>query len=157
MITINDVRPETLALLEAGLRALAEDLGDPYRATSGSLSTALFSDKPSCHGLIAARKGDVLGVSLFSPIFSTMFGGAGIYVSDLWVAPLARGGGLAPRLLRQTIQRGQSLWAAEYLRLVSYDDNPRAGAFYQKLGFQPHQGETTLRLSGTAFDDFART
>lgn len=151
------VSPETLPLLEQGLRALALDLGDPFAATQDTLARALFSATPSCHGIIAERDGAVGGITLFSPLFSTMVGQAGVYVSDLWVSSATRGTGLGHRLLAETARQGRMLWDATFLRLISYDDNPRAGAFYSKLGFEPHHGETTLRLTGAAFDKLARS
>lgn len=45
-----------------------------------------------------------------------------------------------------------SVWNARYLKLAVYDDNPSGRAFYDRLGFAPTEGETTLSLGRAAFD-----
>ena len=40
----------------------------------------------------------------------------------------------------------QSVWGACFIKLVVYDDNPKARAFYDRLGFAGSTGETTLTL-----------
>jgi ribosomal protein S18 acetylase RimI-like enzyme len=74
--------------------------------------------------------------------------GAGVYVSDLWVSEATRGKGLGRRLLRAVADdAGRS--GARFLKLVVYDDNPDARAFYDRLGFSASQGETILTLDET--------
>jgi len=91
-IAYHDTTPESLPLLHRGLRALSEDLGDPFRLTPEGLDAALFGPSPACHGLLALGPGDALmGVALYSPVMSSVMGRAGVYVSDLWVAEAARG------------------------------------------------------------------
>ncbi|MDU8913682.1 GNAT family N-acetyltransferase [Aestuariicoccus sp. MJ-SS9] len=159
MTRIVAATPQTMPLIEDGLRALARDLGDPYEADRDRLERALFAPAPACQGVLALSDGAeaLRGIAVFSPFLSTMRGAVGIFVSDLWVAGEARGAGLGPRLLAAAARRGRTLWQASHLRLISYDDNPRAGAFYGAMGFTPHTGETTLRLDGAAFDALART
>lgn len=154
---ITDVTPQTLHLLETGLRALAQDLGDPFRASRDTLEAALFSENPACHAVLATDDGRLGGITLFSPLMSTVVGTPGVYVSDLWIAAEARGSGLGARLLAAAAQRAHTRWQASFLKLTTYDDNPGAIAFYRRLGFEPHRGETVLRLGGTPFDDLTRT
>ena len=63
------------------------------------------------------------------------------YLGTLAVSPKARGTGLAKQLLEAVIERvrGEGVLRVE---LMLEDDNPRALAFYRKLGFE-HEG--TLR------------
>ncbi|MEI4194387.1 GNAT family N-acetyltransferase [Roseovarius sp. E0-M6] len=151
---IDPVTPETLGLLERGLRALATDIGDPFHADAKTLSAALFGDAPACHGLVAHLSSEdaPLGVALYSPVFSTVGGAAGVYVSDLWVAERARGQALGRQLLARVADDGARLWQAGYIRLAAYDDNHGALAAYDSMGFDVVRGETGLRLSGAAFD-----
>jgi ribosomal protein S18 acetylase RimI-like enzyme len=86
-------------------------------------------------------------------VFSTVRGGAGLYVSDLWVAPEARSAGLGHRLLKAAEARAAEAWGAGFLRLTVYDDNPRARAFYDRLGFHSDPRETPLAIDFADFGD----
>jgi ribosomal protein S18 acetylase RimI-like enzyme len=154
---IADVTPETLPDFERGLRALAQALGDPFRAETGALEQALFGPSPAGHGLLVHEGDRLCAVALFSPVMSTVFGAPGIFVTDLWVAEAARGSGIGASLLGAIARRGRARWNAVYLRLTAYEANPRSIAFYRRLGFETPTGETALRLSGAAFEDLART
>lgn len=146
-----------LPLLQEGLRALAQDLSDPYRLERSMLERALFSDPPACTGALALENGTLRGVALFSPMMSTALGCPGVYVSDLWIAPQARGAGVGQGLLGWVAARAAHLWGSGYMRLAAYDDNPRSIAFYHRLGFTRTDGETSLRLSGAEFEILKRS
>ncbi|MFC6658398.1 GNAT family N-acetyltransferase [Roseibium salinum] len=107
-----------------------------------------LSDSPAFFALVASRQGDgrTLGVLLASPVFSTTRGGAGLYVSDLWVAGEARGASLGERLLAAAPDHAPKSWTVTFLKLAVYQDNPRARGFYERLGFRPREGETVFDL-----------
>lgn len=157
MVVVSPVTRASLPFLTEGLRALARDLRDPFRATEETLARALFAARPACYGLLAQEGAALRGVVLYAPLMSTAFGTPGLYVSDLWIAKTARGTGLGRQMLARVAQHGRAVWGASFLRLAAYDDNPDALAFYQRLGFQTPEGETTLRLGGQLFDDLARS
>ncbi len=145
-----------LAALDTGLRALSEDLGDNHRAERTALEHALFGPVPSAWACVATSGEAMLGLALFSPLFSTGRGSAGLFVSDLWVAPEARGEGLGPALLRAASDHAARLWRAGFLRLIVHDHNVRARAFYDRVGFETIPGETALVLPGPAFETLRR-
>lgn len=147
-IRIESVTPESLPLLQSCLRKLAVDLGDAHTASEATLHAALFGPSPACHALLALQDTRVLGAALFSPVFSTVKGGAGAYVSDLWVAPEARGQALGTALLAAVARAARDEWNAGFIKLISYSDNDNALRFYARLGFAPLRGETGLTLSG---------
>jgi len=152
-----DVTPENLTLLETALAQLAADLGDPYRAGNDTLHAALFASPPVCHGVLALGADQaLLGAALFSPVMSTSAGGAGVFVSDLWVARSARGQSVGRELLHQVAGRAHALWDARFMRLVSYGTNPAAGAFYARLGFSEKPDDMVLQIGGTAFEKLSR-
>lgn len=144
---IEEVTPGTLPLLEQGLRALADDLGDPFALSSEDLRAGLFGPRPACRGLVAVED-DVAGVALFSPLMSTSLGGPGAYVSDLWVSSARRGSGLGKALLAEVARHT----GARFLRVAVYDDSPGAARFYARLGFAPKPGEGMLFMTGAALD-----
>jgi ribosomal protein S18 acetylase RimI-like enzyme len=155
-----DIRPATpgdLAALDTGLRALSRALGDTHRAEPATLERALFGPAPAARACLATAGDDLRGVVLFSPLFSTARGVPGLFVSDLWVAPEARGQGLGARLLSAAAAEATALWGAGFLRLVVHDHNPRARAFYDRLGFETLPGETALTLPGPAFETLMST
>lgn len=156
MTEIRPAGPEDLAALDAALRALSDDLGDTHRADAAALGRALFGPVPVARACLARRGTETAGVALFSPLFSTARGAPGLFVSDLWVAPEARGEGLGQRLLRAAAEEAATLWGAGFLRLIVHDHNPRARAFYDRLGFETLSGETALVLPGPAFDSLRR-
>lgn len=142
--------PGDLALLLAGLRALAQDLGDPFRIPPAALAQALFAPHPPALGLVAGEA--PLGVALVQPVVSTSMGGMFGHVSDLWVAPAARGQGLGRALLALAWRAAQDRWQAVALRLGVDAANPQALAFYTRLGFSPRPSERVMVLHGPALD-----
>lgn len=141
-----------VALLDAALRALSDDLGDMHRATVEDLRAAGFGARPAFRALLAIQENRAVGVALFSPLFSTTRGVPGAYVSDLWVAGSARGTGLGQRLLAAVRDESRALWGAGFIRLAVHQDNTRALAFYRGLGFAPPPGETSLVVAGADLD-----
>lgn len=137
--------------LDAALRRLSETIGDAHAATADTLRAAGFGSNPVFRAQIAEADGEIVGVALYSPVFSTIRGGAGIYVSDLWVGETARGSGLGARLLRAVARDAGAVWQARFLKLAVYDDNPRARTFYDRLGFVAAIGETVLTLGADQF------
>ncbi|TCO72395.1 GNAT family N-acetyltransferase [Rhodovulum euryhalinum] len=151
-VTIRRPDMDDLERLDRGLRQLSADLGDPYRARADDLRRALTGDRPLAHAVLAEAGGDLAGVAVFSPIFSTIRGAAGLYVSDLWVARAARGRGLGRRLLAGAAAEAARLWDARFLRLVVYDDNPAALRFYRRLGLAADGKEILMTLDESGLD-----
>jgi ribosomal protein S18 acetylase RimI-like enzyme len=147
-ISIRAAAEADLERLDAGLRRLSEGLGDGHRARVGDLRRAGFGAHPAFRALLAEAGDALVGVVLFSAIFSTMRGAAGLYVSDLWVADEARGQGLGQGLLTAAAREGERLWGARFLRLVVYDDNAEAQRFYRRLGFGTDSREILMTLDG---------
>lgn len=138
--------------LNDALARLSAEIGDDHKATAADLLRHGFGPEPVFHAMLADRQGTIAGVAIYSPLFSTVRGGAGLYVSDLWVAPEARGSGLGHGLLRAAAARARRQWRARFLKLSVYDDNHPARAFYERLGFVAGTNETSLILSGAPFE-----
>lgn len=142
-------RPEDAPRLDAALRALSDSMNDAHRASEAQIASALAPGGP-CRALMAETADALVGLAMFSPLFSTARGMAGVYVSDLWVDAGLRGAGLGPRLLAGVRDEGARLWNAGFIRLGVYADNTRARAFYDRLGFSHAPAEHYLTLSGAA-------
>lgn len=150
---IRPVERADLTLLDTALRALSKDLDDTHLAKIEVLEQAGFGPTPAFYALLALGEADELGGAvLFSPAMSTSMGGPGVYVSDLWVAPAARGSGLGRDLLAETGAFAQARWGAGYLKLAVYDGSKNARQFYDRLGLVARSDETTLFLDQTGLN-----
>ena len=156
-IVIAPVMPGDVPLLDAALRQLAADIGDDYTADQAGLGAAVCGPEASCLARLATLDGSPVGAVLAAPVFSTIRGGAGLFVSDLWVAEPARGNGLARRLLAEILREGARRNAGHFLKLTVYHDNPGARAAYERLGFSPSAGETNMSLTGHRLEDLKQT
>ncbi len=126
---IRAITPEDIPALHQMLQALAAEDQGVITATEVALLAHGFGAQKLFHALI-----DAMGMVIYYPDFSTHRGQPGVYVQDIYVAPAARGTGLATALLRGVMQH-QS-WAARYMTLGVSPQNARANRFYAKLGFR---------------------
>lgn len=138
--------------LNEALERLSRDIGDDHATRAEDIRRHGFGPAPSFRALLAERDGAVVGAVVFSPIFSTTRAAPGLYVSDLWAALEARGAGLGRRLLAAARDAAAAEWGARFVKLVVYVDNPKATAFYERLGFHADQRETPMILDGAALD-----
>lgn len=148
-VTFQVAGPRDAPLLNAALRRLSADLGDPHGADDAAIARALQGANPAARGMLALEGAGTVGAALYSPTFSTVRG-AGVYVSDLWVAPEARGGGLGRRLLGAVLRDAGETWGAVRLTLNVYHHSAAARAFYERLGFVPVESYTTMTLEQDA-------
>lgn len=154
-----EIRPpdkRDLAALDIALAALSREIGDPHTAGPQEIGRALFGAPPSAWALLADGPDGIAGVVLYAPIFSTVRGGAGLFVSDIWIDPAARGRKLGIRLLQAAAESAAAQWDAGFMRLSVHDHNEVAREFYDKLGFQAVSGETVMVLTGQEFQQVRR-
>lgn len=149
-IVFRQARPADTARLNAALRDLSDTMGDTHRTSDSYLAQAASGAVPAFYAELAETGGAVIGVEVYSPLFSTTRGMAGAHVSDLWVNDALRGQGLGARLLGTVRDRARAQWSAGFLRLAVHADNPRAVAFYTRLGFSTMPGDIYTTLEGTA-------
>ncbi|MGB5557992.1 MAG: GNAT family N-acetyltransferase [Paracoccaceae bacterium] len=149
---IRSVTKADLPLLHDALQRLSVALGDRHVADISALEAAGFGPHPSYRALIAVSDEQPVGALVCSPLFSTTRGGSGLYVSDLWVAPSMRGRGLGRRLLSRAVADAETTWGPQFIKLVVYDDNPDAQAFYRRLGFAAQPAEFNMIVHGSALD-----
>jgi len=138
--------------LARALEALSAGMGDIHHATEAVLARACLGPDPACCGFLARAGAELAGAALASPVFSTTFGAAGAYVSDLWVAEGFRGRGLGRRLLRRVAEHAAERWQARFLKLTVYAENAGARAFYERLGFEVAERDRACLLGGEALD-----
>ncbi len=151
--TIRRATADDVPTLSGLLAEMSEELGVTAASRCGAraLRRHGFGETPLFRALIAERRDHALGLSLYFPEFSTFRGRPGVYVQDLFVRPEARSTGLAREMLAATARDGAEGWDAAYLRLTAHETNPRALAFYARLGFGTDTGERPLWIDGGAF------
>jgi GNAT superfamily N-acetyltransferase len=118
-----------------------EEAADEVAFDRDELAQHLFGPTPAAHVLIAeAEPGEVAGMALWFPTFSTWLGRPGIWLEDLFVRPDFRGRGLGRALLEAVRARtdGRVEWAV-------LDWNQPAIDFYESLGARAVDGWTRYR------------
>jgi ribosomal protein S18 acetylase RimI-like enzyme len=76
----------------------------------------------------------MLGVCLWTLAFSSWRGAKGIYISDLYVEPEARGRKIGEALLQEVVRQADGL-GAKYVKMEVDENNLGAQRFYERLGF----------------------
>ena len=142
---------------------LVRELADYERAlheveaSEDHLAAALFPDRgePAVFAHVAEAGGEVVGVAIWFPSFSTWTGTHGIWLEDLYVTPVHRGSGLGQELLSTLaavcVERG---WSR--LEWWVLDWNAPSIGFYESIGAIAQDEWTRFRLDGTSLDAVAR-
>lgn len=138
------------------VRRLAEyeNLAHAVSATEERLRATLFGARPAAEVLLAECDGQVAGMAVFFPIYSTFWAEEGIFLEDLYVKPERRSQGVGLALMRRlaelAVERGCARIEWEVL-----DWNAPAIRFYESLGAEPQSGWTTYRLRRPAMERLA--
>ena len=152
-------RPADVADLHALVRGLAEyeRLSDLCVSTEADLHRALFTPPVACEALIARldeKCEEAAGFALFFHTYSTFLGRRGLWLEDLFVAPVHRGSGLGRRLLTSLarIARERDCGRFEWAVL---DWNAAAIGFYESLGARVLPDWRIARVTGPDLDRLA--
>lgn len=147
---MRDGEEEAVAVL---IRQLPKDLGLSTipKITGQSLRDA----KDLAYAIVAVDAGLILGVCLWTMTYSSWRGCAGIYISDLYVLPHARGRKIGERLLRRTLQEAQKK-GAQFVKMEVEIGNHAAARFYQRLGFIHKVDDRIFILEPEAFANAAK-
>ncbi|MFE2967603.1 GNAT family N-acetyltransferase [Streptomyces sp. NPDC059340] len=148
---IRTATPDDIPVIHAMVRELAEyeKAPDEAKASRRQLHEALFGERPAAFAHIAEAAGEPVGFALWFLNFSTWRGVHGIYLEDLYVRPVARGGGhgkaLLTELARICVERGY-----ERLEWSVLNWNRPSIEFYEALGARPQDEWTVYRLTDGA-------
>jgi len=142
-----EIRPATAddaATVHAMIQAMSAGMALGKTATSTADDFRRHAD--AWAALIAWDGGEAVGLCLHFPSFSSWRGRVGVYIQDLYVAPRARGTGLARALLAAAVRRT----GAAYLRLSVDRANGAARRFYEREGLSPAADERIYVIEGDA-------
>lgn len=99
--------------------------------------------------------GQMLGVCLWAMTYSSWRGCRGIYISDLYVMPFARGKQVGEKLLVGTIREAQKR-GASFIKMEVDATNSGAARFYERLGFKHKSQDQIFILEPDAFASLAK-
>ena len=149
------IRGATAADAERLAALLAEYLREGYPghvgATPAELRRDVLGDHPSDphrqRVLLADRPAGAIGFVAWDPVYDMHWAAAGAQVADLYVAPAARGLGVALALVAHCCAEVRAA-GGSFLRGGAYDQ-ASTRRFYARLAVVAASGET--HLSGRAF------
>jgi GNAT superfamily N-acetyltransferase len=135
--------------------AAYEQLSDKVVATIENINTTLFCDNPKAEVLILEVDDRPAGFALFFHNYSTFLCKYGIYIEDIYVREIYRGGGHGKALLRHIcmLAKERDCGRVEWWCL---DWNKSSIDFYLKLGAEPMSDWTVYRLNKEEIDDIAK-
>lgn len=99
--------------------------------------------------------GQILGVCLWTMTYSSWRGCRGIYISDLYVMPFARGKQMGEKLLVGTIREAKKRGAG-FVKMEVDATNSNAARFYQRLRFKHKSDDQIFILEPDAFAALAK-
>ncbi len=155
--TLRAAEVRDLAAIVGLIRELAEfeKLAHLVEVTAQSLQVHLFGSKAVAEAVVAERAGSVIGFALFFTNFSTFLGKPGLYLEDLYVQPVHRGGGVGRALLTYLAglanERGYGRFEWSVL-----DWNVDAIRFYERMGATLLPDWRICRVTGDALRSFGR-
>jgi GNAT superfamily N-acetyltransferase len=133
--------PDDAAPVAAMVDALAAELramGDTAvnRFDADAFRRHGFGPRPAFLGFIAEQDGAPAGYLIASWVFEVEHAQPMLYVSDLYVAPGQRGGGLGRALMAAAGRLAREA-GSEHLIWAVLKQNRAAAAFYERLGAKP--------------------
>lgn len=148
------VREDCAAILQA-LKLLAHSIGvgERCQSTLQDLETHGFGDRPQFTVMLAEIDGNMAGMCLYFPMFSTWLGKPGLYIQDIYVHEGYRNAKIGEKLMRHVSRLGREEGYA-YLRLTVDEGNEGGARFYSNHGFVRSDDEYIYKLTGVDFDVF---
>lgn len=148
------VREDCAAILQA-LKLLAHSIGvgERCQSTLQDLETYGFGDRPQFTVMLAEIDGNMAGMCLYFPMFSTWLGKPGLYIQDIYVHEGYRNAKIGEKLMRHVSRLGREE-GYTYLRLTVDEGNEGGARFYSNHGFVRSDDEYIYKLTGADFDAF---
>jgi ribosomal protein S18 acetylase RimI-like enzyme len=134
-VHIRPGQPEDAEAMHRAILVMGRGLGMEAKISSTveDFRRCGFGSEAAFGSFVAEAGGELAGLCLYFPIFSTWRGRPGVFVQDLYVAEGLRGKGIGERLLRETAAWSKAR-GGDYLRLAVDAENFAAQRFYERLG-----------------------
>ena len=134
-LTVRRARPadrDALVTLMIAFNVIEQVAWDP-RASMPALEHLLASDQTGAIA-VAEAGGALAGYAVVTWGFDLEFAGRDAFLTEIFVAPVHRRGGVARALMYAVIDSARAAGAAA-LHLMVYPDNTPAIALYERAGF----------------------
>ena len=158
MATIRKATPEDAETLQDLILELAayERLMDQAEPSVHLLREHLSEEAlTGCEALIAeTERGTAVGFALFFHNYSTFLTNAGLYVEDLFVRSTYRGEGIGFALLQRLAEIAEER-GCRRMEWAVLDWNSDAIDFYEKVGAEPLDEWTQMRMNEEAIEEVA--
>jgi GNAT superfamily N-acetyltransferase len=135
--------------------AAYERLSHEVVADEGTIRAALFGPGANAEALIGELDGQPIAFAVYFHNFSTFLGRRGLYLEDLFVRPVHRGGGHGKAMLAHLAGLAVARGCGRFEWAV-LDWNEPAIRFYEALGAKPNADWTVYRLDGAALAALAQ-
>ncbi|OCP00586.1 MULTISPECIES: GNAT family N-acetyltransferase [unclassified Ensifer] len=151
-VTIRPGRPEDAEDMHRAIFAMGRGLGMQAKITSTveDFRRCGFGPEAAFGSFVAEAGGELVGLCLYFPIFSTWRGRPGVFVQDLYVDEGLRGQGIGERMLREAASWSKAR-GGDYLRLTVDAENFAAQRFYERLGITWQKADHEHAAYGDAF------
>jgi len=155
-VNIRVATPSDAEAIVGLVKALAAHVGDESQATitPQAMAEAGSSAHPLWRGVVAEASDRMVGICLYSILYSTWIGSPGLYVIDLYVEPDFRDAQLGRRLLAEAARQGRE-FGCRFIRLDVDHRNGGVEGFYEQIGFVRREGDSIFILKPDRFDMLA--
>lgn len=151
-ITIRQAGPEDAATIIALINDLSRFVEDPPTTlTPEDILRDGFGPDPWFIAFLAERNDQPLGLVLAYRAYATDLGNRGLYVSELYVEPAARGAGAGRALMQAVAEHGRDLGCG-WIGWDVWTENKGAYAFYENLGARHRDDVSLMVLEGSALE-----
>ncbi len=144
--------PQVLDLINE--LAVFEKEEDAVEVTVDDLIADGFGPKKSFHCFVAENEGDIVGMALVYPRYSTWKGPV-IHLEDLIVKEKMRGSGLGTALLNKVVKYGSEL-GVKRISWEVLDWNDPAINFYESKGANVMRDWNVVQLNETAIQNYLK-
>ena len=144
--------PQVLELVRE--LAVFEKEGPAVEVTSADLIRDGFGDKKLFHCFVAESQGELVGMALVYPRYST-WKGAIIHLEDLIVTDRMRGIGLGTELLNEVVKYGADL-GVKRINWEVIDWNEPAVKFYESKGAKIMRDWDVVQLDEVGIQNYLR-
>jgi ribosomal protein S18 acetylase RimI-like enzyme len=142
-VSFDPVRAGDAETLLQLARAFHAEDGHPLDAAGEAAIRQIVAGEPLARAWLLRRDGTALGYVVITIGFSVEYGGRDGFIDDFYLAPEARGQGLAAKFLDFAIAQARLL-GIRTLHLEAETDNARATRLYRGAGFEA-SGRALLR------------
>ncbi|MEL6167248.1 MAG: GNAT family N-acetyltransferase [Pseudomonadota bacterium] len=122
---------------------------------SSATAAALIQGRSGCTALLALEGEAAIAFATFTIVHLAPNANGTLFLKELFVSKRARGTGVGEQVMRHLARMAVEMGCARF-DWTAETDNPRAMAFYDRLGAPRVEEKVYYRLTGTDLSTFAK-